>query len=98
MYLLRLFDIYSMCLATGTPKRSGIQKKKNVLKVAPYIVFLTARELVSKSRDGASFKKSTRKSRAIKRNKMSTNMASKFVKKNFGTVARVFSSFKTVFE
>ena len=33
------------------------------LKVAPYS-FLTARELVSKSRDGASFKKSTRKSRA----------------------------------
>ena len=32
-------------------------------KVAPYS-FLTARELVSKSRDGASFKKSTRKSRA----------------------------------
>ena len=32
------------------------------LKVAPYS-FLTARELVSKSRDGASFKKSTRKSR-----------------------------------
>ena len=31
-------------------------------KVAPYS-FLTARELVSKSRDGASFKKSTRKSR-----------------------------------
>jgi len=33
------------------------------VKVAPYS-FLTARELVSKSRDGASFKKSTRKSRA----------------------------------
>ena len=33
------------------------------LKVAPYS-FLTARELVSKSRDGASFKKSTCKSRA----------------------------------
>ena len=32
-------------------------------KMAPYS-FLTARELVSKSRDGASFKKSTRKSRA----------------------------------
>ena len=48
--------------------------------MAPYS-FLTARELVSKSRDGASFKKSTRKSRAIKRNEMSTNMASKFVKK-----------------
>ena len=32
------------------------------VKVAPYS-FLTARELVSKSRDGASFKKSTRKSR-----------------------------------
>ena len=45
--------------------------------------FLTARELVSKSRDGASLKRSTRKSRAIKRNEMSTNMASKFVKKKF---------------
>ena len=33
------------------------------IKVAPYS-FLTACELVSKSRDGASFKKSTRKSRA----------------------------------
>ena len=43
--------------------------------------FLTARELVSESRDGASFKKTTRKSRAIKRNEMVTNMASKFVKK-----------------
>ena len=28
MYLLRLFDINSMCLATDIPKRSGIQKKK----------------------------------------------------------------------
>ena len=35
---------------------------KSPFKVAPYS-FLTARELVSKSRDGASFKKSTRKSR-----------------------------------
>ena len=35
---------------------------KKFIKVAPYS-FLTARELVSKSRDGASFKKSTRKSR-----------------------------------
>ena len=60
--------------------------------------FLTARELVSKSRDGASLKKSTRKSRAIKRNEMSTNMASKFVKKVFGTAARVSSSFKTFIE
>ena len=51
-------------------------------KVAPYS-FLTARELVSKSRDGASLKKSTRKWRAKKRNEMSTNMASKFVKKKF---------------
>ena len=33
------------------------------VKVAPYS-FLTARELVLKSRDGARFKKSTRKSRA----------------------------------
>ena len=33
------------------------------IKVAPYS-FLTARELISKSRDGASFKKSARKSRA----------------------------------
>ena len=36
-----------------------------LFKVAPYS-FLTARELVSKSRDGASFKKSTRKSRATR--------------------------------
>ena len=50
------------------------------LNVAPYS-FLTARELVSKSCDGASLKKSTRKSRAIKRNEMSTNMASKFCEK-----------------
>ena len=38
-------------------------KKASYVKVAPYS-FLTARELVSKSRYGASFKKSTRKSRA----------------------------------
>ena len=78
-------------LASSTFKIAGF-------KVAPYS-FLTARKLASKSRDGASFKKSTRKSRAIKRNEMSTNMASKFVKKkNFGTVARVSSSFKTFIE
>jgi len=34
------------------------------MKVAPYS-FMTARELVSKSRDGASFKRSKRKSRAL---------------------------------
>ena len=38
---------------------------RKLLKVAPYS-FLTARELVSKSRDGASFQKSTRKSRATR--------------------------------
>ena len=37
------------------------------INVAPFS-FLTARELVSKSRDGASLKKYTRKSRVIKRN------------------------------
>ena len=37
-----------------------------LVKVVPYS-FLTARELVSKSRDGASFKKSTRKSRVTSR-------------------------------
>ena len=41
------------------------------VKVAPYS-FLTARELVSKSRDGASFKKSTRKSRATSTTASST--------------------------
>ena len=41
------------------------------------------RELVSKSRDLASLQKSTCKSRAIKRNELSTNMASKFTKKRF---------------
>ena len=77
---------------------STIFGSAGIFKVAPYS-FLTARELVSKSRDGASLKKSTRKSRAIKRNEMSTNMAFKFVKiKIFGTVARVSSSFKTFIE
>ena len=47
------------------------------IKVAPYS-FMTARELVSKSRDGASFKKSARKSRAIKGTEMSTSTASSF--------------------
>ena len=55
--------------------------------MAPYS-FLTARELVTKSRDGASFKNSTRKSRAINRNEMSTNMASKFVKKNLSGISK----------
>ena len=32
MYLLRLFHINPMCLATDAPKYSGIQKKKNALK------------------------------------------------------------------
>ena len=36
--------------------------KTDIFKVDPYS-FLTAHELVSKLRDGASFKKSTRKSR-----------------------------------
>ena len=49
--------------------------------------FLTARELVSKSRDGASFKKSTRKSRGIKRNIMSTNISEK---KNWNSCASLF--------
>ena len=48
--------------------------------MAPYS-FLTVRELVLKSRDGVSFKKSTRRSHVIKCNEMSTNMASKFVEK-----------------
>ena len=64
-----------------------------IFKVAPYS-FLTVHELVSKSRDGASFKKSTRKSCAIKRNEMSTNICEKKIE----TVARVSSSFKTFIE
>ena len=48
--------------------------------MAPYS-FLTAR-------DGASFNNSTRKSRAINRNEMSTNMASKFVKKNLSGISK----------
>ena len=55
--------------------------------MAPYS-FLTARELVTKSRDGASFKNSTRKSRAINRNKMSTNMATTFVKKKMSGISQ----------
>ena len=31
MYLLRLFDIKAMCLATDTPKCGGIQRKKTHL-------------------------------------------------------------------
>ena len=31
MYLLRLFNVNSMCLASDTPKRSDIQKTKNAL-------------------------------------------------------------------
>ena len=31
MYLLRLFDIKAMCLATDTPKCGGIQEKKTHL-------------------------------------------------------------------
>ena len=64
--------------------------------MAPYS-FLTARELVSKSRDGASFKKSTRKSRAIKRNEMSTNMASKFVKKKFWNTCASLVQFQNIY-
>ena len=48
--------VYHKCNHEELPPRKWI-------KVAPYS-FLSARELVSKSRDGASFKKSTRKSRA----------------------------------
>lgn len=67
------------------------------IKVAPYS-FLSARVLVLKSRDGVNFKKSAQKSCAIKRNELSTNMASKIVKKLFETVARVSFSFKTFIE
>ena len=67
-----------------------------VLKVAPYS-FLTARELVSKSRDGASFKKPTRESRAIKRNEMSTNMASKFVKKKIWNNCASLFQFQNIY-
>ena len=66
------------------------------LKVAPYS-FLTARELVSKSRDGASFNKFTRTSRAIKRNEMSTNMASKFVQKNFWNGCASLFQFQNIY-
>ena len=65
------------------------------------IVFLTARELVSKSSDGASLKKSTRKSHAIKRNElsrnMSTNMASKLVKKNFWNSCASLFQFQNIY-
>ena len=64
--------------------------------MAPYS-FWTARELVSKSRDGASFKRSTRKSRAIKRNEMSTNMASKFAKKNFWNSCASLFQFQSIY-
>ena len=68
----------------------------NILKVASYS-FLTASELVSKSRDGASFKKSTRKSRAMKCNKLLTNMASKFVKKNFWNSCASLFQFQNIY-
>lgn len=64
--------------------------------MAPYS-FLTARELVSKSRDGASFKKSTRNSRARSRNKMSTNMASKFVKNIFRNSCACLFQFQNIY-
>ena len=32
MYLLSLFNINSMCVATDTPKRSSIQKEKTYLR------------------------------------------------------------------
>ena len=64
--------------------------------MAPYS-FLTARELVSKSRDGTSLKKSTRKSRAIKHNEMSTNMASKFVKKKFWNSSASLFQFQNIY-
>ena len=59
--------------------------------------FLTASELVSKSRDGASFKKSTRKSRAMKCNKLLTNMASKFVKKKFWNSCASLFQFQNIY-
>ena len=34
MYLLRLLNIYSICLVTDTLKGSGIQEKKNALNIA----------------------------------------------------------------
>ena len=66
------------------------------LKVAPCSI-LTARELVSKSHDGVSFKKSTRKSHVIKCNEMSTNMASKFVKKNFWNSCTSLCQFQNIY-
>ena len=64
--------------------------------MAPYS-FLAACELVPKSRDGTSFKKSTRKSRAIKRNKMSTNVATKFVKKKFWNSCASLFRFQNIY-
>ena len=63
--------------------------------MAPYS-FLTVRELVSKSHDGVSFKKSTQKSRANKHNEMSTNMASKFLKKIFWNSCASLCQFKNI--
>ena len=68
-----------------------------VLKVAPYS-FSTYRELLSKSRDGASFKQSTRKSRAIKRNEMSTSIASQFVKKKFRNSCASLFQFQNIYQ
>ena len=51
--------------AAAVNTNNGIERQNDSLKVAPYS-FLTVRELVSKSHDRASFKKSTRKSRATR--------------------------------
>ena len=55
---------------------------RSPFKVAPYS-FLTVRELVTKSRDGASFKKSTRKSREMKRDEMFEGFLPKRVTHSF---------------
>ena len=56
-------DACFLVMACVAYSRVKLKTLSSLLKVAPYS-FLTARELVSKSRDGASFKKSSRKSRA----------------------------------
>ena len=74
----------------------NLEVSSQSLKVACYS-FSTARKLVSKSRDGASFKKPTRKSRAIKRNEMSANMASKFVKKKIWNSCASLYQFQNIY-
>ena len=61
---------------------------RSPFKVAPYS-FLTVREPVTKSRDGASFKKSARKSREIRRNEMFEDFLPKRVTQSFIFVGSV---------